>query len=131
MATEYNVNLEYLKGIYPNMKMFSYMFYSEPGKRDIQILEKGIKNVIPLEMFGTFKGTPDEEYPLWIMLENITQEEANAYGVNRGWLIRFYFPYLSDEKVIDEDWWKGFISGGLDALRVEHKFIHIETYEGT
>ena len=114
-----------IKNKYPMMKVFSFMFYGQPGVRDMEILEMGIAEAIRNEIFSS---------PLYILAEEINEEEARAYDVNRGWLIRFVFPKPKGYTRMkgqysnhDDDWWKEFLSDGLTELRVEHKFLFVET----
>ncbi len=117
----YDETMEELQTKYPSMKVFSFMFYGQPGIRDMEILEMGVVNVISLG-----NDSIPHPMPLHILVEEINEEAARAYDENRGWLIRFVFPKM-DYPLIDDDWWKEFLSDGLTELRVEHKFLFVET----
>lgn len=133
------MTVEELQELYPCMKVFSFMFYGQPGIRDMEILEMGIRTsiqnmpeIIPNQIAGLPQAT---DIPLHILAEEINEEAARAYDVNRGWLIRFVFPMTFIEGVnggldIKDDWWKEFLSDGLKELRIEHKFLFVEELIG-
>ena len=125
---KYSITIEQLQGMYPKMKVFSFMFYVQPGIRDMEILELGIRG-----MLNAMPEYGKPNYPLHILAEEINEEAARAYNVNRGWLIRFVFPYINEEEsliTISNQSWEEFISGGLDELRIEHKYLFVEDLLG-
>jgi len=126
------MTIEELKNKYPNGgKLFSYMFYGQPGIRDMEILAGGIRfaynnddyngEIISFDKFMQLNA--NTSMPLHILAEEISEDQARIYDVNRGWLIRFAFG-LSPKR--SDDFWKEHISLGLKELRVEHKFLFIE-----
>ena len=136
----YDETMEELQHWYHWMKVFSFMFYGQPGVRDMEILEMGIKGALwdangeILDKLGFLKESEYGDYSLHILVEEVNEEAARAYDVNRGWLIRFVFPSFGFGKlqypIIEDEWWKEFLSDGLTELRVEHKFLFAEEIIG-
>ena len=112
---DYHKTLAELQEMYSSMRMYSYMFYAQPGVRDMAILEDGIKLLLDNEKLSLAFN---------IVIDEINEEAARAYNVNRGWLIRFAFPI--SEGLPNDDFWTDFISSGLRQLRVEHRFLSAE-----
>ena len=98
----YDVEVSDVVAQYGGCDLIRYMFYSKPGNRDMLILKSGIEDVY--------------KHPYFVKVEEITEEQARAYDVKRGWLITFIFTYDIKETKMAE-----WISMGLDELRVKHE----------
>ena len=109
----YDMTLEHVLRYWPKVKVFSFMFYGQPGARDLEVLQAGV------EIFAN---------PVKILAEEIDEEKARALDTQRGWLFKFVFPFGEEthaEDGIDEEW-IDFISEGLKQLRAKNEFISVE-----
>jgi|TARA_R110000824_G_scaffold283693_3_gene472059 hypothetical protein len=119
---KYSKSLNEVLEEYKSAKIFAFMFYAQPGLRDMAILQQGMA-IHPTEST--------------ILAEEVTEDLAKAYDLNRGWFVRFVFCH-------DESWEEGmptdfhspmekamvsYLSEGLDELSVEHKFLFVEEGE--
>ena len=102
----YDIDISEIVNKYGGCDLIRYMFYAEPGHRDMIILKSGIEDVY--------------KHPYFVGVEEITEEDARAYNVQRGWLISFVFTFDIKESKMAE-----WISQGLDELRVKHELVEV------
>jgi len=103
----YEVNITDIISKYGGADIITFMFYAEPGHRDLIILKSGIEDVY------------NDKY--FIDAREIDEETAKAFDCKRGWLIKFIF--IKDIKETNmADW----ISKGLDELRVKHELLEVK-----
>jgi hypothetical protein len=103
----YEINLEEVIAEYGGADIISFMFYVEPGERDLIILKSGIEDVYKDIYFVDAK--------------EIDETTARAFDVKRGWLVRFIF--VTDIKEANmADW----ISKGLDELRIKYELLEVK-----
>jgi hypothetical protein len=122
----YDSELEEVLGYWPKVKVFSFMFYGQPGLRDMEILELGITSCFYDDLSYELL-----ERPVVILAKEIDEDTARAFDANRGWLIKIVFPLVEEWFSLPEfeQKWINFISDGFKELRVEHKFISSEEVE--
>ena len=116
---KFSLRLEEVLEEYKQAKVFAFMFYAQPGIRDMAILQQGM-SIYPVDST--------------ILAEEITEDLAEFYSLNRGWFVRFVFcldQYElpdSSEALLDTAM-TSYLSEGLDELKVEHKFLFVEEVE--
>ena len=102
----YDINITKIVSEYGGCDLIRFMFYAEPGHRDLIILKSGIEDIY--------------KHPYFVGIEEITEESARAFNVKRGWLISFVFTYDIKEYKMAE-----WISQGLEELRVKHDLVEV------
>jgi hypothetical protein len=119
---KYSLRLEEVLEEYKQAKVFAFMFYAQPGIRDMAILQQGM-SIYPVDST--------------ILAEEITEDLAEFYSLNRGWFVRFVFnqsgnidsPGLPATEALLDTAMTSYLSEGLDELKVEHKFLFVEEVE--
>tara|TARA_R100000742_G_C4278868_1_gene102312 strand:+ start:1462 stop:1830 length:369 start_codon:yes stop_codon:yes gene_type:complete len=110
MIEDLDTNLDSLLEKYETVSVISFMFYAQPGKRDLLVLEKGISSMYDGKWF--------------VNLSKIDEETARMLQVHRGWKIAFMFPHESSKVIIKElNAMSEYISDGLTTIRVRHALI--------
>lgn len=102
----YDINIRDIVSRYGGCDLIRFMFYAEPGHRDLAILKSGIEDIY--------------KHPYYVGIEEITEKDARTFDVKRGWLISFVFTFDIKEFRMAE-----WISQGLDELRVKHELIEV------
>ncbi len=101
---------------FPTVRVFAFMFFAQPGLRDMAILQQGM-SIHPADST--------------ILAEEVTEDLARIYDLNRGWFVRFVFnvpePNVWGEEM--DEAMSSYLSEGLDELKVEHKFLFVEEVE--
>jgi len=100
----YDTSLEEVLNKHGRADIIAFMFYAQPGVRDMAILHEGIEDV--------YRG----DY--YVNITEIDDDLAAAFNTERGWKITFMF-----DKNVKEDDMEGFLSVGLETLRVNYKLI--------
>ena len=118
---KYNMSLNEVLEEFSAARIFAFMFYAQPGLRDMAILQQGMA-IHPADST--------------ILAEEVTEDLARAYDLNRGWFVRFVFsttpPFQSDTDEWDDEVIEGMVSyltEGLTELRVESKYLFTEVVE--
>tara|TARA_Y100001951_G_C11292477_1_gene273185 strand:+ start:1131 stop:1481 length:351 start_codon:yes stop_codon:yes gene_type:complete len=112
---KYSMTLNEALTYHSPVKIYAFMFYAQPGVRDIAILEQGM-SIHPTKSF--------------ILAEEVTEELAKTYALKRGWFVRFVFPmenYEWDDEI--DSSMVQYLSEGMNELKVEHKFLFREEAE--
>ena len=105
---------------FPAARIFAFMFYAQPGLRDMAILQQGMA-IHPANST--------------ILAEEVTEDLARAYDLNRGWFVRFVFStdfVDSDKEEWDDEIIQGmvtYLTEGLTELKVECKYLFTEVVE--
>tara|TARA_R110001592_G_scaffold161715_7_gene394458 strand:+ start:1112 stop:1444 length:333 start_codon:yes stop_codon:yes gene_type:complete len=107
----YNKTIEEVVQEYGGVDIITFMFYAEPGHKDLIILKAGIQDI--------YSG------PFFINIKEIDEEHATAYNVQRGWKLTFMFA--EDIKELEMSKW---ISMGLAQLRVKFDLIEVREIVG-
>ena len=115
---KYNMSLNEVLEEFSAARIFAFMFYAQPGLRDMAILQQGMA-IHPADST--------------ILAEEVTEDLARAYDLNRGWFVRFVFSTTPATRVHwDDEVIEGMVSyltEGLTELRVESKYLFTEVVE--
>jgi len=103
----YEINVEDILIKYGGADIITFMFYLEPGHRDLIILKSGIEDVY------------DDEY--FIDAREVNEITAKTFNIHRGWLVKFIF--VKDIKELDMANW---ISKGLDELKIKYDILEVK-----
>ncbi len=104
MSFNYDITLDEVLNSHGRADIVSFMFYAQPGVRDMAILNEGITDV--------YRGT------YYINLTEIDDELAEMYDTARGWKLTFMFVNNINEFNMAE-----WLSAGLETLRVSFKLL--------
>jgi len=100
----YNTTIEEVLNSHGRADIVSFMFYAQPGIRDMAILNEGITDI--------YRGK------YYINLTEIDDDLAEMYDTARGWKLTFMFiGNISEHNMAD------WLSAGLDSLRVNFKLV--------
>jgi len=107
----YNKTIDEVINEYGGVDIITFMFYAEPGHKDLIILKAGIEDVY------------DGVY--YISISEINEKQAKAYNVHRGWKLTFMFT--EDIKETNMAKW---LESGLKELRVKYDLIEVREIVG-
>ena len=103
----YETTLEEVLGRHGACDVVSFMFYAQPGIRDMAIINEGITTIY----HGDF----------YINVTEIDSDLASTFGLTRGYKITFMFTTNIKELAM-ADW----ISSGFQELRVKFDLIEVK-----
>lgn len=125
------------------VEVITFMFYVEPGTRDLDILRLGIDGYFSVkdldqETMDMIESLPpgkrvkaitetflqhESKLSYYISAEEIDEETGRAFDVNRGWMMRFMFVDIDYDATLFRDEIAEYLSKGLTELRIAHEII--------
>lgn len=143
MMGDYTITLEDVIRQHGKVEVITFMFYGEPGTRDMEILKLGIDGYFTVQDLDRETMSMIEDLPpgkrieaitrkflqhnsqlsYYISAEEIDEETGRAFEVNRGWMVRFMFVDIDYDGTTFRTEMADYLSTGLGELRIEHKLI--------
>ena len=144
MIGDYSIRLEDVVRKHGKVQVITFMFYVEPGVRDMEILRLGLDGYFTVQDLDSETISMIEDLPpekrieaiarkfsqhqslliFYISAEEIDEETGRAFDVNRGWMMRFMFVDVDcgDGEIFRKEI-ADYLSTGLGELRIQHQLI--------